>query len=138
MEISSRSSIRALVLACALTACGPVPQLAPRPTVSSTRDFAPPTARIEDLLVARVPGIQVTGQGDDLSVRFRAPSTLLGSAEALVVIDGVPLPGGSRALALLAPADVQRIDVLKDPASTALYGTRGANGVLVVTTRRAR
>jgi TonB-dependent SusC/RagA subfamily outer membrane receptor len=58
------------------------------------------------------------------------------STEPLYVVDGMPVaaePGG--ALKWLAPSDIQRIEVLKDPASTAFYGSRGANGVIVVTTK---
>lgn len=60
-------------------------------------------------------------------------------AEPLLVIDDVPVPRGSlgSVLAGLAPRDVARIDVLKDASATGLYGSRGANGVIVITTKRA-
>jgi TonB-dependent SusC/RagA subfamily outer membrane receptor len=63
---------------------------------------------------------------------------LHGDDEPLLVIDGVPAQGAiGPALAGLAPRDVARIDVLKDAGSTAIYGIRGANGVILITTKRA-
>ena len=60
--------------------------------------------------------------------------------EPLLVIDDMSTPIGalSSTLAGLAPSDVQRIDVLKDAAATAIYGSRGGNGVVIITTKRAR
>jgi TonB-dependent SusC/RagA subfamily outer membrane receptor len=71
-------------------------------------------------------------------VRVRGGGGVLGDGEPLFVVDGVPLralgPGG--ALDGIVPEDVARIDVLKDAASAAIYGSRGANGVILITTRR--
>jgi TonB-dependent SusC/RagA subfamily outer membrane receptor len=98
--------------------------------------------RVEELL-RRIPGVQVRRQPDgNYEVRIRGSHTIMGSvagAEPLLVIDEVPVPGGSlsSALAGLAPRDVARIDVLKDASATGLYGSRGANGVLLITTKRA-
>lgn len=92
-------------------------------------------ARVEELLRARVPGLEVvrlpTG---DYTLRIRGQR-----GEPLLVIDDMPVPGGSlgSALAGLAPRDIARIDVLKDAAATAIYGTRGANGVILIKTHRA-
>jgi len=76
-------------------------------------------------------------------LRVRGQHSLTGDAredEPLLVIDDVQIPTGSlgAALTALAPRDVERIDVLKDAASTAIYGTRGANGVIIITTKRNR
>lgn len=92
--------------------------------------------RIEELIAGRVAGVQVVRTTDGLSIRVRGPATLLGGGEPLVVLDGQPLAQGARELLLINPADVARIEVLKDAGSTALYGVRGTNGVLLVTTRR--
>jgi TonB-dependent SusC/RagA subfamily outer membrane receptor len=98
--------------------------------------------RIEELL-RRIPGVQVRQQPDgNYELRIRGPHTIMGSpaaAEPLLVIDDVAVPRGSlsSALAGLAPRDVARIDVLKDASATGLYGSRGANGVIVITTKRA-
>lgn len=94
-------------------------------------------SRIEELLETRVPGLMVVRQGGSFSLRMRGVSTLSGNAEPLVVIDGMPTAqfGGSSALAAINPRDVERIDVLRDGASTAVYGLRGVNGVILITTK---
>ena len=98
--------------------------------------------RIEELL-RRIPGVQVRQQPDgNYELRIRGQHALTGSAanaEPLLVIDDVPVAGGSlgSALAGLAPRDVARIDVLKDASATGLYGARGANGVILIRTKRA-
>jgi TonB-dependent starch-binding outer membrane protein SusC len=88
----------------------------------------------------RVAGVHVARTADGLSIRIRGASTVLGDPEPLIVLDGQPLPQGSgaRELALVNPADVARVEVLKDGGSTAFYGVRGANGVLLITTKRGR
>ena len=97
--------------------------------------------RIEEMIAGRVPGLQVvrTSTGD-YSLRIRGRNTILGNDEPLVVLDGMPLQTGalSRALASISPSDVARIEVLKDAGATAFYGMRGANGVILITTRMAR
>jgi iron complex outermembrane receptor protein len=93
--------------------------------------------RIEDMLRAEVPGIQISGQGSRMSIRMRGPSTIMGNTEPLIVVDGVPLMQGAISpLVSIAPYDVERIDVLKDAGAAAIYGSRAANGVIIVTTRR--
>ncbi|WP_158826634.1 SusC/RagA family TonB-linked outer membrane protein [Mucilaginibacter lacusdianchii] len=91
-----------------------------------------------ELLQGKVPGLNVTQSGDPNqrpAVVLRGPSTIRdGAQEPFYVIDGVP--GAS--IDLLAPADIESIDVLKDAASTAIYGSRAANGVIIVTTKRAK
>ena len=95
---------------------------------------------ISRALEGAAPGIQlssVDGQpGLDMAIRVRgAASTIDGSATALVVIDGVPAQT-SNPLSTINPADIASVSVLKDAASTALYGSRGANGVILVTTKK--
>lgn len=90
-------------------------------------------------LEGAVPGIQVAsidGQpGLDMGIRLRgAGSTSQNSSNALIVIDGVPAEH-SNVLSSLNPKDIESISVLKDAASTAVYGSRGANGVLMITTK---
>lgn len=87
-----------------------------------------------------VPGIQVSsidGQpGLDMGIRLRgAGSTSQNSSNALIVIDGVPTEYPN-ALSSINPKDIESISVLKDAASTAVYGARGANGVLLITTKK--
>lgn len=93
-----------------------------------------------ELLQGKVAGLNVTKSGDPNAapaVVLRGPSTIRtagGAMEPFYVIDGVP--GAS--IDLLAPADIESMDVLKDAAATAIYGARAANGVIIVTTRRAK
>lgn len=87
-----------------------------------------------------VPGLQISaidGQpGIDTGIRVRgAGSTSQNSSNALIVIDGVPAEH-ENALSSINPKDIESISVLKDAASTAVYGSRGANGVILVTTKR--
>jgi TonB-dependent starch-binding outer membrane protein SusC len=97
-------------------------------------------ARVEELLAARVAGLEVLRRGDGgFSLRIRGSASVLGSGEPLLVIDDTPVGvGAADALAGLSLRDVQRVDVLKDAGATAIYGSRGANGVVLITTRRTR
>jgi TonB-dependent SusC/RagA subfamily outer membrane receptor len=95
-------------------------------------------ARVEELLMGRFAGVQVqpTATGG-FTVRIRGISSFVGDGEPLYVVDGMPIqvtPG--RGVDWLNPADIARIDVLKDAASTAVYGMRGSNGVVLITTKR--
>ena len=93
--------------------------------------------RAEELLVGRFAGVEVLPlPGGGVSVRIRGATSLTLSTEPLYVVDGMPIntePGG--ALKWLAPQDIHRIEVLKDIGSTAFYGVRGANGVILITTK---
>jgi iron complex outermembrane receptor protein len=96
------------------------------------------TLRVEELLRGRVPGLQVIrGSGGRSSFRIRGTNSLLNDQEPLFVVDGVQLaPGGVYAsLAGMTGNDIRQIDVLKDIASTSIYGTRGAGGVILITTK---
>lgn len=97
-------------------------------------------ARVEELLMGRVPGVYVTrGANGDFTVRIRGTQTFgNASDEPLYVVDGMPLmnSGLRNALMGIAPQDIARIDVLKDAGATAVYGSKGANGVILITTKR--
>ena len=93
-------------------------------------------------LEGAIPGLQVSsvdGQpGVDMGIRVRGIGTSSqNNANALIVIDGVPNTN-SNALTMMNPRDVESITVLKDAASTALWGSRGANGVVMVTTKKGQ
>jgi TonB-dependent SusC/RagA subfamily outer membrane receptor len=93
---------------------------------------------VEELLDGRVPGVLVTRTGGGaISVQVRGVRSILGNNEPLVVIDGVPVnaSSASQALSGITPQSVARIDVLKDAGSTAAFGSRGANGVILITTK---
>jgi TonB-dependent SusC/RagA subfamily outer membrane receptor len=96
--------------------------------------------QVEELLEGRFPGVDVIRTpGGGFSIRIRSVSTLLGNQEPLYVVNGIPVdvePG--RGLDWLNPADIARIDVLKNAPETTMYGVRGANGVILITTKRSR
>jgi TonB-dependent starch-binding outer membrane protein SusC len=94
--------------------------------------------RIETLLRGRVPGLQVVRGPRGPSFRIRSTGTMLLDQEPLVIVDGVMIPGEQleTALAGLLPEQIRSVNVLKDVASTSVYGTRGAGGVIVVVTRK--
>lgn len=89
-------------------------------------------SRVEELLEG-LPGLEVKRAGNAYSVTMRGVGSFMSSEQVLFVIDGTPYQGN---LGWLNPADVVRIDLLKNPNETALYGVRGANGVVVITTKR--
>ena len=88
-----------------------------------------PTSDVATALQGRITGLDVSGD----EMRIRGNRSISGSNEPLVIIDGVQ--GGS--LSDINPDDVESIDVLKDASSTAIYGSQGANGVIIVTTKKA-
>ena len=91
--------------------------------------------RVDDALKGLTPGVTVTsnnGQpGSGSQIRIRGIGTI-NDSNPLYVVDGMPVTGG---IDYLNPADIERLDILKDAASCAVYGTRGANGVIIVTTK---
>ncbi len=94
--------------------------------------------RVEELL-RRVPGVEVLRRADGrLSVRVRGAGDLRGTGEPLFIVDGMKLPQGGAGGALdgISPHDVARIDVLKDAGALAIYGSEGANGVIIITTKK--
>ncbi len=95
---------------------------------------------LADMMNGRVPGVEVwTLPSGRMSVRIRGSSTLMGDAEPLFILDGVPLHGSADvSLRDIDPRDVQSIDVLKDASAAALYGSRGANGVILITMKHPR
>ena len=108
-------------------------------SVSLQDDRPRNVARVEELLEGRVAGARVVRDPrGGLSVQIRGIGSINGSTEPLYVIDGVPITGGAPGSALLGinPSDIARIEVLKDAGSTAIYGSRAANGVILITTRR--
>jgi len=110
-----------------------------------------PSSSVDHLLQGVAPGIQVTpisGQpGGGVSIRIRGGSSIQGGNEPLFVIDGFPLNSTTNTAGVLSgsalsplseidPSDIESITILKDASATAIYGSRGANGVVIVTTRR--
>jgi iron complex outermembrane receptor protein len=99
----------------------------------------------EQLITAKVPGVQVVTTnepGGGMAVRIRGGTSINASNEPLFVVDGVPLQvgggvsAGRNPLNFLNPNDIESISVLKDASATAIYGSRGANGVVIISTKR--
>ena len=112
----------------------------PPPSSSVTAEDAEhaPYQSIEQMLMGRFPGVQVARTPDGgVAVRIRGAASFMANTEPLYVLDGMPLqaePGGH--LKGINPYDIESIQVLKNPAETAIYGMRGANGVIVIKTKR--
>lgn len=136
-----------------LAACAPSrdPQLEPAPagpspsapgsaTITSEHiDQSPTGDPIEKQLMNRSPGVWVGKAADgSIAVRIRGGSSSVhGNNEPLYILDGVPFqPGPGGSLSGINPYDIASIKVLKDAADIALYGSRGANGVIIVKTKR--
>ncbi|GFZ39519.1 SusC/RagA family TonB-linked outer membrane protein [Bacteroides nordii] len=96
------------------------------------------TSNVMQAIAGKMSGVQVVQNsgtpGGDVSILIRGVGTI-NDASPLYVIDGVPVSGG---MWYLNPNDVESIDVLKDASATAIYGSRGANGVVMVTTKQAQ
>jgi len=108
------------------------------PSVTSEDIQRNPGEPIEQVLQSRFPGVEVTRTPDgSIAVRIRGVTSLNGNTEPLYVVDGIATeaqPGG--VLTGINPYDIESIRVLKGAADTAMYGVRGANGVIVIKTKR--
>lgn len=93
---------------------------------------------VEKMLEGKVPGVIVNRTSDGgLSIRIRGGSSAYGNNEPLYIVDGLPVqPGPNGALSGINPSDIASIKVLKDAADIAMYGSRGANGVIIIKTKR--
>jgi TonB-dependent SusC/RagA subfamily outer membrane receptor len=107
------------------------------PNTVTAEDIArQPNQPIEEIIAGRVAGVEIRQTPNGRELRIRGQSSIMGDKEPLYVIDGVPIePGPGGALAGIVPYDIESITVLKDVSETAMYGVRGANGVIVVTTK---
>jgi len=94
-----------------------------------------PVSRIDQILQGRISGVNVTNSsgapGGNLSIRIRGANSINGNNDPLIVVDG--FVGGD--LKTINPSDIESMQVLKDASSTAIYGSRGANGVILITTK---
>ena len=95
--------------------------------------------RVDDALAGKLAGVLIQNQdgepGADPKIQIRAASSISGNSSPLIVVDGYPISGS---LATVNPTDIESIEVLKDAASAAIYGSRGANGVVLVTTKSGK
>ena len=96
-------------------------------------------ARVDDALAGKLAGVLIQNQdgapGVDPKIQIRAASSISGDSNPLIVVDGYPISGS---LATVNPNDIESLEVLKDAASAAIYGSRGANGVILVTTKQGK
>ena len=144
MRIRIVTLLQAGTLAGVLAACSqnPRPASAPpveRSTVTSEDIDRSPGMPIEQQLMNKVPGVEVsrTASGD-IAIRIRGGSSLYGNNEPLYVVDGIAVqPGEGGGLPGVNPYDISSIQVLKDATGTSMYGSRGANGVIVIKTKQS-
>ena len=101
----------------------------------------------QDMLGGKIAGVNVTSgggtPGGGATIRIRGGSSLNASNDPLIVIDGVPMDnsgvkGFPNGLAIINPQDIESFNVLKDASATAIYGSRGSNGVIIITTKKGR
>lgn len=99
-----------------------------------------PVNNVAQALGGRIAGVQVSskdgGLGDNFSITIRGSGSLTQNTQPLYVIDGFPLEASN--MGSLNPKDIASIDVLKDASATAIYGSRGANGVVIITTKSGK
>ena len=107
-------------------------------TVSAEDITAVPVSRVDQALQGRAAGVQVTqtsgAPGAGTAIRVRGGNSITGSNEPLWVIDGIVV-GSNFNLNNINSSDIKSIEILKDASSIAIYGSRGANGVVLVTTK---
>jgi len=108
---------------------------------------ATPIVNVAQGIQARVAGVQITqnsgAPGGNISVKVRGTNSINGTTEPLFVIDGIQISNGGdlnspSPLSQINPNDIESIEVLKDASATAIYGSRAANGVVLITTKRGK
>ncbi|MCF1190934.1 TonB-dependent receptor [Mangrovimonas sp. AS39] len=113
----------------------------------TSKDFNKgPIVSAQSLITGKVAGVSVTSNsgapGEGQSIRIRGVGSLSLTSEPMYVVDGVPISGGvggaRNPLNFLNPNDIESFVVLKDASSTAIYGSRGANGVILITTKKGK
>ena len=108
-------------------------------SISAEQVAETPITRADQILQGRVSGVQVTQTnsepGGNVSIRIRGTNSINTGNEPLFVVDGFP---GAGDLNSINPSDIESIEVLKDASATAIYGSRGANGVVLITTKKGK
>ncbi|MBC9930932.1 TonB-dependent receptor [Chitinophaga qingshengii] len=107
--------------------------------IKSADITAQPNTNVMQSLSGRAPGVRVMqnngSPGGAISVRIRGINSIMGGNDPLYVIDGFPYNGNPT---FLQPSDIASIEILKDASSTAIYGSRGANGIVIITTKAGK
>ncbi|GAO29067.1 TonB-dependent receptor [Geofilum rubicundum JCM 15548] len=106
--------------------------------ISSAELLRSPAGNVSQAISGKIPGVVTTQTSgapgaDDAQIFIRGRATFAGDGQPLILVDGV-----ERAFSQIAPDDIQSISVLKDASATAVYGVRGANGVILITTKRGK
>ncbi|MDF7814839.1 TonB-dependent receptor [Hymenobacter sp. YC55] len=108
-------------------------------SISAEQVAETPIARADQILQGRVSGVQVTQTnsepGGNVSIRIRGTNSINTGNEPLFVVDGFP---GGGDLNSINPSDIESVEILKDASATAIYGSRGANGVVIITTKKGK
>lgn len=120
----------------AMAARGPL-----RPTVLDGAELARESDRpLAEVIASRIPGARVLRASDgSLTLQLRGAGSFFGDGQPLIVIDGLEIDASQPGtLAMVNPHDVASLEVLKDAASLSMYGVRGSNGVVVITTKHGR
>lgn len=111
-------------------------------TVSNEDMKLRPVTEASGFIQGKVAGVtvqQTSGQpGSGMTIRVRGASSIASSNDPLYVVDGVPVGTGSYAIAYLSPQDIETMQILKDASSAAIYGSRAANGVVLITTKSGK
>ena len=99
-----------------------------------------PNTNIAQALQGAVPGLQIntnsgSAEGNDLTIDIRGRNSISASNSPLIIWDGIPYTGG---ISEINPSDVESIEILKDASASAIYGSRGANGVIIVTSKQGK
>jgi len=139
--LPSLTIVAGLVLACTHRvpnqAGGPTPPPRLPPGTMSADEVARQNARtLEQLLAGRLAGVTVSpAPGGGIVVRMGGPTSFYSGQDPLFVVDGNPVDVREGTLSWLDPHDVEYIRAIKDPSQTAIYGVRGANGVILIRTK---
>ncbi len=111
-------------------------------TVSNEDMALRPITETSGFIQGKVAGVtvqQTSGlPGSGMTVRVRGASSIASSNDPLYVVDGVPVGTGNYAIAYLSPQDIENMQILKDASSAAIYGSRAANGVVLITTKQGK
>ena len=128
------------VFACASQARAQTATARPAPppptSMKATEAARAHSTTLAQLLQGRLSGVTVSPAPDGgVIVRMGGPTSFYGNQSPLFVVDGIPIESSRSTLSWLSPNDVETVQALKDPSQTAIYGVRGANGVILIRTK---
>lgn len=139
------AALSAFIVGCGSSGGKPAstsPSPAPQGGSTVTSQDIHPAANepIEKVLQGRISGVVVSQAPDGgILIQIRGQSAAMGNTQPLYVLDGVPIePGPNGSLSGISAYDIESIKVLKDPTDLTMYGSRGANGVIIIKTKRTK